>query len=185
TLSLVISMAKVAKYLKKEDCQGNLVSIVGETSKELTPRDIPIVRDIVEVFPDQLPGAPPNRQVEFTIDLVPGAAPISKAPYRMAPKELQELKSQIQELLKLGFIRPSVLLWGAPVLFVKKKDGTMRICIDYRDLNRLTVKNKYQLPRIEYLFDQLRGARVFSKIDLCLSHFCVFILGLFSLYFPH
>ncbi|CAA0820108.1 Unknown protein, partial [Striga hermonthica] len=96
--------------------------------------------------------------VEFSIDLVPGAGPESKAPYRMAPKELQELKTQIQELLKLGFIRPSVSPWRAPVLFVKKKGSSMRMCIDYRDLNRLTAKNKYPLPKVDDLFDQLRGA---------------------------
>ncbi|CAA0819684.1 Uncharacterized mitochondrial protein AtMg00860, partial [Striga hermonthica] len=156
---------EVTLHLAEGDrnCQGYLVSIVGETSEERMPGDVPIVRDFVDVFPDQLPGGPPSRQVEFTTDLVPGARPVSKAPYRMAPKEL---KAQIQELLSLGFIRPSVSLWGAPLLFVKKKDGTLRMCIDYRDLNRLTVKNKYPLPRIEDLFDQLRGACVFSRIDL-------------------
>ncbi|CAA0807050.1 Uncharacterized mitochondrial protein AtMg00860, partial [Striga hermonthica] len=120
----------------------------------------------VDVFPDELPGGPPNRQVEFSFDLIPGAGPVSKAPYRMAPKELQELKAQIQELLRLDFIRPSVSPWGAPVLFVKKKDGSMRMCIDYRDLNRLTIKNKHPLPRIDDLFDWLRRACVFSKINL-------------------
>ncbi|CAA0814809.1 Uncharacterized mitochondrial protein AtMg00860, partial [Striga hermonthica] len=134
--------------------------------KARSPHDVPVVREFVDVFPDELPGGPPNRQVEFSIDLIPGASPVSKAPYRMAPKELQELKAQIQELLRLSFIRPSVSPWGAPVLFVKKKDGSMRMCIDYRDLNRLTIKNKYPLPRIDDLFDQLRGACVFSKIDL-------------------
>ena len=91
---------------------------------------------------------------------------MSRAPYRMAPMELKELKSQLQELLDKGFIRPSVSPWGAPVLFVKKKDGTLRMCIDYRQINKVTVKNKYPLPRIEDLFDQLKGASVFSKIDL-------------------
>ncbi|KAG8496948.1 hypothetical protein CXB51_008178 [Gossypium anomalum] len=114
----------------------------------------------------ELPGLPPNREVEFGIDLLPGTAPVSIAPYRMAPKELVELKAQIQELLDRGFIRPSVSLWGAPVLFVKKKDGTMRMCIDHRQLNKLTIKNKYPLRRIDDLFDQLRGASVFSKINL-------------------
>ncbi|CAA0835184.1 Uncharacterized mitochondrial protein AtMg00860, partial [Striga hermonthica] len=137
-----------------------------DSQKARTPHDVPIVREFVDVFPDELPGGPPNRQVEFSIDLIPGAGPVSKAPYRMAPKELQELKTQIQELLRLGFIRPSVSPWGAPVLFVKKKDGSMRMCIDYRDLNRLTIKNTYPLLRIDDLFDQLRGACVFSKIDL-------------------
>ncbi|CAA0831261.1 Uncharacterized mitochondrial protein AtMg00860, partial [Striga hermonthica] len=128
------------------------------------------VCEFLDVFPDELPGGPPDRQVEFTIDLVPGAGPVSKAPYRMAPKELLELKAQIQELLRLGFIRPSVSPWGAPVLFVKKKDRSMHMCIDYRELNTLIVKNKYPLPRIKDLFDQLRRASVFSKIDLRSSY---------------
>lgn len=107
-----------------------------------------------------------DREIEFTIEVAPGTQPVSKAPYRMAPVELKELKIQLQELLDKGFIRPSTSPWGAPVLFVKKKDGTMRLCIDYRELNKLTIKNKYPLPRIDDLFDQLQGAQVFSKIDL-------------------
>ena len=118
------------------------------------------------MFQEDLLGLPPIREIDFAIDLVPGTAPISKTPYRMAPAELKELKTQLQELLDKGFIRPSFSLWGAPVLFVKKKDGTLRLCIDYRELNRVTVKNKYPLPRIDDLFDQLQGASVFSKIDL-------------------
>ncbi|GJZ33886.1 putative reverse transcriptase domain-containing protein [Tanacetum coccineum] len=106
------------------------------------------------------------RDVEFNIELIPGAEPISKAPYRMAPIELKELKDQLQELLERGFIRPSVSPWGAPVLFVKKKDGSMRLCIDYRELNKITIRNRYPLPRIDDLFDQLQGAKHFSKIDL-------------------
>ena len=109
---------------------------------------------------------PPNREIEFEIELVPGTSSISKAPYRMAPAELQELYKQLQELLEKGFIRPSHSPWGAPVLFVKKKDGSMRLCIDYRELNKVTIKNKYPLPRVDDLFDQLKGASVFSKIDL-------------------
>ncbi|CAA0840340.1 Uncharacterized mitochondrial protein AtMg00860, partial [Striga hermonthica] len=151
---------------KTRNCQGYLVSLVDDSPKARSPHDVPIVREFVDVFPDELPGGPPNRQVEFSIDLIPGAGPVSKAPYRIAPKELQELKAQIQELLRLGFIRPSVSPWGAAVLFVKKKNGSMRMCIDYRDLNRLTIKNKYLLPWIDDLFDQLSGACVFSKIDL-------------------
>nr|GFA74986.1 retrotransposable element Tf2 [Tanacetum cinerariifolium] len=116
--------------------------------------------------PDELPGLPPEREVEFTIELIPGAQPISKAPYKMAPVELKELKDQLQELLERGFIRPSVSPWGAPVLFVKKKDGSMRLCINYRELNRITVRNRYPLPRVDDLFDQLQGAKFFSKIDL-------------------
>ena len=109
---------------------------------------------------------PRDRDVEFNIELLPGAAPISISPYRMAPLELKELKTQLQELLDKGFIQPSVSPWGALVLFVKKKDGTMRLCIDYRQLNRIMVKNKYLLPLVDDLFHQLQGAQVFSKIDL-------------------
>ena len=124
------------------------------------------MNEYADVFPDELPGLPPEREVEFRIELNPGAKPVAKAPYRLAPTEMRELMTQIQELLDKGFVRPSVSPWGAPVLFVKKKDGTMRMCIDYRDLNKLTVKNKYPLPRIDDLFDQLQGASWFSKIDL-------------------
>ncbi|KAL8145815.1 hypothetical protein AgCh_003819 [Apium graveolens] len=115
---------------------------------------------------DELPGLPPDREIEFTIDLAPGTEPVSKAPYRMAPVEMKELAAHLQELLDKGVIRLSVSPWGAPVLFVKKKDGSMRLCIDYRKLNKLTVKNKYPLPRIDDLFDQLKGATCFSNIDL-------------------
>ena len=109
---------------------------------------------------------PPDRELEFSIDLIPGSAPISQAPYRMAPSELKELKVQLQDLVDRGFIRPSVSPWGAPILFVKKKDGSLRLCVDYRQLNKVTIKNKYPLPRIDDLFDQLQGASVFSKINL-------------------
>ncbi|CAA0816696.1 Uncharacterized mitochondrial protein AtMg00860, partial [Striga hermonthica] len=162
----VISSMQARKSLSKGSCQGYLVFMVSKDDSERSPERVSIVCEYLDVFPDELPGGPPDRQVEFTIDLVPGAGPVSKAPYRMAPKELQELKAQIQELLNLGFIGPSVSPWGAPVLFVKKKDGSMRMCIDYRELNALIVKNKYPLPHIEDLFDQLRGASIFSKIDL-------------------
>ena len=129
--------------------------------------DIPVVRDFPDVFPYDLLDLPLEMEVEFTIDLVLGTNPISKAPYRMAPIELKELKVQLQELLDKGFIRLIVSPWGAPVLFVKNKDGSMRLCIDYRELNKVTMRNKYPLPRIDDLFDQLQGACVFSKIDLC------------------
>nr|GFC94261.1 putative reverse transcriptase domain-containing protein [Tanacetum cinerariifolium] len=115
---------------------------------------------------DELLGIPLVREVEFSIELILGAEPISKAPYRMAPIELKELKDQLQELLEQGFIRPSVSPWGAPVLFVKKKDGSMRLCIDYHELNKITIRNCYPLPRIDDLFDELHGAMHFSKIDL-------------------
>jgi hypothetical protein len=131
-----------------------------------TVSDVPVVRDYVDVFPEELPGVPPERQVEFRIDLVPGATPVAKAPYRLAPPEMKELFDQLQELLGKEFIRPSSSPWGAPTLFVKKKDGSQRMCIDYRELNKRTVKNRYPLPRIDDLFDQLQGASWFSKIDL-------------------
>ena len=117
-------------------------------------------------FPDELPGLPPHRVVDSGIELHPSISPISMTPHRMAPVKLQELRVQPQELLDKGFIRPSTSPWGAPVLFAKKKDKTLRVCIDYRQLNRVTIKNRYPLPRIDDLFDQLRGARVYSKIDL-------------------
>ena len=116
--------------------------------------------------PEELPGLPPNKEVEFSIDHLRGTSPISKAPYRMAPAEMKELKDQLQELLSLGFIWPSVSPWGAPVLFVKKKDGRMRLCIDYRELNKVIIKIQYPLPRIDDLFDQIQDASIFSKIDL-------------------
>ncbi|GJU10813.1 putative reverse transcriptase domain-containing protein [Tanacetum coccineum] len=142
---------------------GNETLIVQE-KKRL--EDVPIVRDFPEVFPEDLPGLPPTRQVEFQIDLIPGAAPVARAPYRLAPSEMKELSEQLKELSCKGFIRPSSSPWGAPVLFVKKKDGSFRMCIDYRELNKLTVKNRYPLPRIDDLFDQLQGSSVYSKIDL-------------------
>nr|GEY00347.1 DNA/RNA polymerases superfamily protein [Tanacetum cinerariifolium] len=130
------------------------------------PKDPSNCLGFLYVFPEELPVIPPEREVEFGIKLIPGTQPISKALYRMTPIELKELKEQLQGLLDLGFIRPIVSLWGAPVLFVKKKDGSMRLCIDYRDLKRVTIRNRYPLPRIDDLFDQLQGAKFFSKIDL-------------------
>jgi hypothetical protein len=134
--------------------------------EEFVGDNIRVVRDFPDVFLEELPGMPPDREVEFVIDLLPGTAPISKRPYRMSVEELKELKKQLTELQEAGYIRPSSSPWGAPVLFVQKKDGSQRMCVDYRSLNDVTVKNKYPLPRIEDLFDQMRGARVFSKIDL-------------------
>ncbi|GJW43706.1 putative reverse transcriptase domain-containing protein [Tanacetum coccineum] len=128
--------------------------------------DIRVVRDFPEVFLDDLLGLPLVREIEFRIDLIPGASPVVRSPYRLAPSEMFELSNQLKELQEKGFIRPSHSLWGAPVLFVKKKDGLMRMCIDYRELNKLTIKNRYPLPRIDDLFDLLQGACCFSKIDL-------------------
>nr|GEU80577.1 putative ribonuclease H-like domain-containing protein [Tanacetum cinerariifolium] len=128
--------------------------------------DIPVVREFLEVFPEDLPGLPLICQVEFQIDLIPRATPVARAPYRLAPSKMQELSDQLQVLADRGFIRPSNSPWGAPVLFVKKKDGSFIMCINYWELNKLTVKNRYPLPRIDDLFDQLQGSSVYSKIDL-------------------
>jgi hypothetical protein len=128
--------------------------------------DITVVREFPDVFPDDLPVLPPDKEVEFVIDLKPGTAPISRRAYKIPPNKLAELKVQLQELLKKGFIKPSSSLWEYPALFVKKKDQTLRMCVDYRPLNEVTIKNKYPLPRIDILFDQLAGAKVFLKIDL-------------------
>ena len=133
---------------------------------EKTLESMPVVCEYPDVFPDELPGMPPDRDIEFVIDLVPGTGPIAKRLYRMAADELVELKKQLQELTDKGFIRPSASPWGSPVLFVKKKDGSMRMCVDYRSLNAVTIKNKYPLPRIDDLLDQLRKVKYFSKIDL-------------------
>ncbi|GKF19576.1 putative reverse transcriptase domain-containing protein, partial [Tanacetum coccineum] len=118
-------------------------------------------REFPEVFPENLPV-----QVEFQINLIPGVAPVARAPYRLAPSKMQELSNQLQELADRGFIQPSTSPWGAPVLFVKKKDRSFRMCIDYRELNKLTIKNRYPLPRIDDLLDQLQGSSVYLKIDL-------------------
>ncbi|GJX74376.1 putative reverse transcriptase domain-containing protein [Tanacetum coccineum] len=165
----IISCTKTHKYLLK----GHNVFLVHVTTKETEDKsgekrleDVPIVRDFREVFPEELPSLPPTRQVEFQIDLMPGSAPVARAPYRLAPPEMKDLLEQLQELSDKGFIRPSSSPWGAPVLFVKKKDGSFRMCIDYRELNKLMVKNRYPLPRIDDLFDQLQGSSVYSKIDL-------------------
>ncbi|KAL0537248.1 hypothetical protein IC582_026223 [Cucumis melo] len=165
SLPQVISAIRASKLLS-QGTWGILASVVDTREADVSLSSEPVVRDYPDVFPEELPGLPPHREVEFAIELEPGTVPISRAPYRMAPTELKELKVQLQELLDKGFIRPSVSPWGAPVLFVKKKDGSMRLCIDYRELNKVTVKNRYPLPRIDDLFDQLQGATVFSKIDL-------------------
>ncbi|GKE67103.1 putative reverse transcriptase domain-containing protein, partial [Tanacetum coccineum] len=165
----IISCTKTQKYLL-QGCHVFLAHITiketGDKSKKKQLQDVSIVKNFPEVFPEDLPGLPHTRQVEFHIDLVPGVAPIAHAPYRLAPSEMKELADQLQELSDKGFIRPSSSPWGAPVLFVKKKDGSLRMCIDYQELNKLTVKNRYPLPRIDDLFDQLQGSSVYSKIDL-------------------
>ncbi|WVZ58282.1 hypothetical protein U9M48_008565 [Paspalum notatum var. saurae] len=127
---------------------------------------IRVVSEFPDVFPDSLLGMLPERNIEFSIELVPGTAPIYKKAYRTAGVKLLEVKKQIDKLLEKGFIRKSTSPWASPVLLTEKKDGSLRMCVDYRGLNAVTVKNKYPLPRIEDLFDQLKGACVFSKIDL-------------------
>jgi hypothetical protein len=128
--------------------------------------EVPVVNEFPDVFPKELPGMPPDRDIEFVIELKSGTAPIYKTPFRMITAELVELKEYIKELLEKRFIRPSSSPWGAPMILAPKKDGTQRLCVDYRALNEVTIKNKYPLPRIDDMFDQLRGACVFSKIDL-------------------
>jgi hypothetical protein len=153
-------------YLSNQGCTHSYaLTMVGSPVEK-----IPVVCEYLDVFPDELPGMPPDRDIEFAIELQPVTTPISKRPYRMSPAELAELKKQLQELLDKGFIRPSTSPWGCPALFVKKKDESLRLCVDYRPLNAVTIKNKYHLPRIDVLFDQLVGAKVFSKIDLCSSY---------------
>ncbi|GJR67206.1 putative reverse transcriptase domain-containing protein [Tanacetum coccineum] len=168
-LTNIISCTKAQEYLSK-GCDVFLAHITTkeaeDKSEEKRLEDVLIVRDFPDVFPEDLLGIPPTRQVEFQIDLVPGAAPVARAPYRLAPSEIKELAEQLQELSDKGFIRPNSSPWGAPVLFVKKKGGSFHMCIDYRELNKLTVKNRYPLPRINDLFDQLQGSSVYSKIDL-------------------
>nr|GEZ39561.1 putative reverse transcriptase domain-containing protein [Tanacetum cinerariifolium] len=159
----VISCTKTRKYLLKgyPIFLANITTkMIKDKSEEKRLEDVPIVRDFSK----------PTRQVKFQIDLIPGAAHVARAPYRLAPSKIKELSVQLQELSDKGFIRPSSSLWGAPVLFVKKKDGSFRMCIDYRELNKLTVKNRYMLPRIDDLFDQLQGSSIYSKIDLRLGY---------------
>ncbi|GJZ59750.1 putative reverse transcriptase domain-containing protein [Tanacetum coccineum] len=161
----LISSIKTERYISR-GCQVFVAQIMEKKSDEKRLEDIPVVREFPEVFPEDQPGLPPIHQVEFQIDLIPRATPVARAPYRLAPFEMQELSNQLQELADRGFIRPSTSPWGAPVLFVKNKYGSFRMCIDYWELNKLTVKNRYPLPRIDDLFDQLQGLSVYSKIDL-------------------
>src|ERR1044072_4209663 len=153
-------------YSFKKGSLALLNSVVAEENKNGDIRSTLIVQDYVDVFPEDVPGLPPVRETEFSIDVMPGTGAISITPYRMAQAELKELGKQLEDLSSKGFIRPSVSPWGAPVLLVKKKDGKSRLCVDYRQLNKVTIKNRYPMPRIDDLMDQLRGAAIFSKIDL-------------------
>ncbi|GJY58808.1 putative reverse transcriptase domain-containing protein [Tanacetum coccineum] len=152
-----ISCIMACKYVE-QGCHLFLAHVTRKKSKEKQMEDMPVICNFPEVFLEELPGLPPPRQVEFRIDLVPGAAPVARARYRLAPSKMKELSVQLQELLEIGFIRLSLSPWGAPVLFVKKKDGSFWMCIDYPELNKLTIKNCYPLPRIDDLFDQLQGS---------------------------
>ncbi|GJS38307.1 putative nucleotidyltransferase, ribonuclease H, partial [Tanacetum coccineum] len=157
---------------------GKVLRVLGERPKEKVRQlrsvkveehkleEIVVVKDFLEVFPDDLSGLPLVQEIKFRIELIPGAIPVTKSPYRLAPSEMEELSRQLKELQDKGFIQPSLSPWGAPVLFVKKKDGSFRMCIDYRELKKLTIKNRYPLPRIDDLFNQLQGSQYFSKIDL-------------------
>ncbi|GKE43287.1 putative reverse transcriptase domain-containing protein [Tanacetum coccineum] len=165
----IISCTKTQKYMLK-GCPVFLAHVTTKENEDKSEKkrleDVPIVQDFPEVFLVDLPGIPLTRQVEFQIYLIPGAAPVARAPYQLAPFEMKELSDQLKELSDKGFIRPNSSPWRAAVLFVKNKDGSFRMCIDYRKLNKLTVKNRNPLPRIDDLFDQLQGSSVYSKIDL-------------------
>ena len=144
-----------ARKMLRRGCKGCLAVVRNVEAETGAVKNVPVVCEFPDVFPEELPGLPPEREIEFCIDIVPGTDPISIPPYRMAPVELKELNEQLKDLLEQGFIRPSTSPWGAPVLFVKKKDGSLRLYIDYRQFNKVTIKNKYPLPRIDDLFDQL------------------------------
>jgi hypothetical protein len=169
SIDFILGMDRLSKYDRVIQCARKAVKLTkkdGTSVEFVAMEDIRVVQDYPDVFSKDLPGMLPDHDIEFLIELLPGTPPISKRPYRMPVNELVELKKQIAELQAKGFIRPSSSPWGAPVLFVEMKDGTQRMCVDYRSLNEVTIKNKYPLPRIEDLFDQMKGASVFSKIDL-------------------
>ncbi|GKE97111.1 putative reverse transcriptase domain-containing protein, partial [Tanacetum coccineum] len=155
---VIIGMDWLSKYHALIDCAEKIVRIPWGNETLILHGD--------GIFPEDLPGLPPTRQVEFQIDLMHGAAPVARAPYRLAPSKMKELSEQLQELSDKGFIRPSSSPWGALTLFVKKNDRSFRMCTNYRELNKMTVKNRYPLPRIDDLFDQLQGSSVYSKKDL-------------------
>jgi len=164
-----LEMISSNQAVKEIEAGANCFMIVAQTEKKSTEEQIPmipVVDEHADVFPDEIPELPPSRDVDFIIDLIPRAGLVSMAPYRMVPTELAKLKKQIEDLLEKRFIRPSASPWGAPMLLVKKKDGNSRLCVDYRLSNKLIIKNRYSLPIIDDLLDQLRGATVFSKIDL-------------------
>jgi hypothetical protein len=189
-IDVILGMDWLSKHNRLIDCAKKVVRLTPSSGKELeyvaknlvtdkassnrivlnhldtvSTLDIRTVSEYLDVFPEELSGMPPDHEIEFVIELVPSTAPIFKRPYRMATNQLAELKEQLQELLDKGYIRPTASPWGAPVIFVPKKDGMQRMCVDYCSLNEVTIKNKYPLPRIDEIFDQLKGGCVFSKID--------------------
>jgi hypothetical protein len=165
---LTTSSGKEIEYVAENLVTGKAASnrVVLNQVDAAPTMDVRTVSEFLDVFSEELLGMPPDREIEFMIELVPGTTPIFKRSYRMTANQLAELKEQLQELLDNGYIRPSASPRGAPIIFVPKKDDTQRMCVDYRSLNEVTIKNKYPLPRIDDLFDQLKGACVFSKIDL-------------------
>jgi hypothetical protein len=168
-----ISPLQVKKYCRK-GCPLYEIQVLNSVEdNKPSLYDHPILREYKYVFPEEVPGLPPRRDIDFSIELVPGTVPMSRAPYRMSTPEIVELKLQLKEMLEKCYIWPSVSLWGAPALFMKKKDGTLKLCIDYIQLNNMTINNRYPLPRIDDLFDQLRGATIFSKIDLRYGYYQV------------
>ena len=154
-MSNIISAMQARCFLRK-GCEAFLALVVDSKKGQVNLEDISVIKEFPNMLPEELPGLPPEREVDLCVELLPGMTPISRAPYRMAPTKLKELKTQLQELLDKGFVRPSVSPWGAPVLFIKKKDDTLQMCIDYRQINKVTMKNKYMFPRIEDIFDQLK-----------------------------
>jgi hypothetical protein len=162
-----VSSMQFKKCLRK-GCQFYAIQVTNLLEKEDKTKleDFVVLREFKDMFVYEIPELPPRRKIDFSIDLLPGSSPISKAPYQMSLLELPELKIQLQELLDKEYIRPSVSPWGSPVLFVKNKDDTLRLCIDYRRLNKVSIKKKYPLPRINDLFDQVGGAKIFPKLDL-------------------
>jgi hypothetical protein len=185
-LDVVLGMDWMSKYQGHIDCARKAITVTNSDGIQIdniatmpsrnayykksvsgpTLDQVSVVCEYPDVFPEELPGMPPDRDIEFIIELIPRTAPIAQRPYHMNPQELEELKRQLVNMLRKGLIRPIASPWGSPILFVDKRDGTIRLSVDYRKLNEVTIKNKYPLPKIEDLFDQLNGARVLSKIDL-------------------
>ena len=166
-----VSAKTIAKTLSTDDQLFIIIPATETPSSNaaptITPAATTLLKEFKDIFPDDLPaGLPPQRAIDHRIEVIPGSTPPSRPTYRMSDVELAEVKKQLAELQRLGFIRPSKSPYGAPILFVKKKDGTLRMCIDYRALNKITIKNKYPLPRIDEMLDRLHGANIFTKIDL-------------------